>query len=207
MRGNALKSFIPCAYTRLFFIDSRNVTVSETGIVRRITSSYTKGRSSYPDFVQAYAAVVATPWVDIMLGVSVSDERISSIDFLPGNLSPYTTSVGITLEAVRQLQSYFRDPRHRFSVPVQPTGTPFQHRVWNALRRIPAGITRSYGDLALQLASSARAVGGACRSNPIPVIIPCHRIVAAQGLGGFMGDAEGPALQLKQRLLAHEILS
>ena len=79
--------------------------------------------------------------------------------------------------------------------------------MWDALWRIPAGQTRSYGEVAQHLGSSARAVGGACRANPIPVIIPCHRVVGAHGMGGFMGVTAGRGLRLKQRLLAHEYLS
>ena len=151
-----------------------------------------------------YAAVVATPWSGVMVGVSVHDEAVTSIDFLAGNAAPHTARKGVAREAVRQLRAYFRDPQHRFVLPLEPVGTPFQRRVWDAMRRIPAGETRSYGWLARQLGSSPRAIGGACRVNPIPLIIPCHRIVAAQGLGGFMGVTTGPGIQLKQLLLSHE---
>jgi methylated-DNA-[protein]-cysteine S-methyltransferase len=84
-------------------------------------------------------------------------------------------------------------------------GTPFQRRVWHALRRIPSGCTRSYGELARELGSSARAVGGACRRNPIPIVVPCHRVIAAGGgAGGFMGQRSGDALAIKTWLLDHE---
>jgi methylated-DNA-[protein]-cysteine S-methyltransferase len=154
-----------------------------------------------------YAAILATPWPGVMLGVSVHGEFVTSIDFLADNALVRSAPEGVAGETVRQLQAYFRDPQHRFSLPLQPVGTPFQFRVWDALRRIPAGQTRSYGAVAHRLGSGARAVGGACRANPIPVIIPCHRVVAAHGMGGFMGVTAGRGLQLKQRLLAHECLS
>ena len=84
-------------------------------------------------------------------------------------------------------------------------GTPFQRRVWQALRGIPSGSTCSYGELAHELGSSARAVGGACRRNPIPIVVPCHRVAAAAGgVGGFMGQRDGEALTIKQWLLDHE---
>lgn len=170
-------------------------------------SSRAAQRQAAHEIVHGYAAVLATPWPSVMLGVSVHGEVVTSVDFLPGSASPCTAREGIAREAVRQLQAYFRDPQHRFTLPLEPTGTSFQHSVWDSLRRIPAGMTRSYGELAQQLGSSARAIGGACRANPIPVIIPCHRIVAAHGMGGFMGVTAGRGLQLKQRLLAHEVLS
>ena len=154
-----------------------------------------------------YSAVLATPWSGVMLGVSVHGEAITSIDFLADNAVAHSASEGVAGEAVRQLQAYFCDPRHTFTLPLQPIGTPFQLGVWDALRRIPAGQTRHYGEVAQGLRSGARAVGGACRANPIPVIIPCHRVVAAHGIGGFMGDTIGRGLQLKRRLLAHEFLS
>jgi methylated-DNA-[protein]-cysteine S-methyltransferase len=178
--------------------------MSETKTVRLGTESSPLLRQRQ---THDYAAVLATPWSGVMLGVSVYGEVVTSIDFLADNAAAHSASEGVAGEAVRQLQAYFRDPQHRFSLPLQPIGTPFQRRVWDALRRIPAGQTRSYGEVAQRLASGARAVGGACRANPIPVIIPCHRVVAAHGMGGFMGVSAGRALQLKQCLLAHEILS
>lgn len=83
-------------------------------------------------------------------------------------------------------------------------GTEFQRRVWRQLMRIPAGSTMSYGELARQLDSGARAVANACRHNPIPLFVPCHRVVAANGIGGFMGETDGKPLQIKLWLLEHE---
>jgi len=96
-------------------------------------------------------------------------------------------------EAVAQLQDYFDGKRMGFDLPVAPHGSAFQRRVWDALRAIPPGETRTYGDLAQLLGSSARAVGQANGANPIPIVIPCHRVVAAAGrLGGYSGG-EGAA--------------
>ena len=106
--------------------------------------------------------------------------------------------------ALLQLQKYCQNAQQVFDLPLKPAGTEFQLRVWQALSKIPAGEVRSYGELAHQLRSSARAVGNACRRNPIPVLIPCHRVVAKSGLGGFAGQTEGAQLALKQRLLSHE---
>jgi methylated-DNA-[protein]-cysteine S-methyltransferase len=152
-----------------------------------------------------YAAVVATPWLGVMLGVTIRGAVVTSIDFMSAGAVPYVSRSEIAEETVRQLRAYFRDPSHRFTLPHDPAGTPFRLAVWEIIRRIPVGETRSYGDLARQLGSSPRAVGGACRANPIPLIIPCHRVVAAQGMGGFMGVTAGRGIELKQRLLAHEV--
>ena len=105
-------------------------------------------------------------------------------------------------EAAQQLQAYFAGRLRAFDLPLQPSGTPFQQRVWQALRRIPYGDTRSYGEVAQRIASpkASRAVGAASGANPIAIIIPCHRVVGAAGqLTGF-----GGGLPAKQTLLALE---
>ncbi len=102
------------------------------------------------------------------------------------------------------LRRYLGNPRIRFDVPLALEGTAFQKRVWRALRDIPVGKTIGYGELARRLKTSARAVGGACRANPVPIVIPCHRVVAAGGEGGFMGRTRGRAMALKRWLLQHE---
>lgn len=105
-----------------------------------------------------------------------------------------------TARARAEIMNYFRSPPMSFSLMLAPRGTEFQKRVWAALRNIPSGQTRSYGDIARELRSSARAVGQANAANPICLIVPCHRVVASDGsLGGF---AFGVAT--KRRLLEHE---
>jgi methylated-DNA-[protein]-cysteine S-methyltransferase len=112
------------------------------------------------------------------------------------------TASPLLAEAVAQLQDYFDGLRRDFDLPLAPHGTDFQRRVWTALRGIPPAHTRSYGTLARDLGSSARAVGQANGSNPIPILIPCHRVLAAGGsLGGYSGG-DGPAT--KRWLLDHE---
>lgn len=104
----------------------------------------------------------------------------------------------------RPLRDYFDCPRHVFEPPLELAGTPFQQRVWVALRAIPAGQTRAYGDIARELGSAARAVGQACRANPCPILVPCHRVIGRHGLGGFAGDTSGRRIAIKRWLLAHE---
>jgi methylated-DNA-[protein]-cysteine S-methyltransferase len=102
------------------------------------------------------------------------------------------------------LRAYLRDARFHFDLPLAPAPTAFQARVRRGMLRIPAGRTLTYGELARRLASSARAVGGACRGNPLPVVVPCHRVVGANGPGGFMGCVDGAELGVKRWLLEHE---
>lgn len=102
-------------------------------------------------------------------------------------------------KAERQLSEYFSGTRRRFDLPLAPQGTPFQRAVWQALTKIPYGETRSYGEIAAQLGKpgAARAVGMANHRNPIPVIIPCHRVIGADGsLTGYAGGTENKAVLL-----------
>jgi methylated-DNA-[protein]-cysteine S-methyltransferase len=106
------------------------------------------------------------------------------------------------LEAVDQLRAYFDGRRFRFDLPLAPAGTPFQQRVWDALRRIPCGETRSYGEIAkaIDFPTGSRAVGAANGRNPIAIVIPCHRVIGANGaLTGYAGG-----LRIKKALLDHE---
>lgn len=105
-----------------------------------------------------------------------------------GNASP-SAPTPLLAEAARQLAAYFDKRLRDFDLPLRPAGSLFQQAVWLAMCRIPAGTTRSYGAIAVEVGAPARAVGGACGSNPIPIIIPCHRILATGGsLGGYSGE-------------------
>ena len=104
-----------------------------------------------------------------------------------GNI-PEERSSPILQEAISQLAAYFKGDLKHFDLPLRATGTDFQKAVWDLIIEIPYGSTRSYGDLSHDLKSAPRAVGGACGKNPIPIIVPCHRIRAANyKVGGFSG--------------------
>lgn len=104
-----------------------------------------------------------------------------------------------------EFDAYFEDGTHDIALPVATQGTAHQERVWKALRHIPAGEVRTYGELAARLKSGARAVGQACGRNPVPLIVPCHRVVSSHGLGGFsFGEEAGSSLAIKTWLLRHE---
>jgi methylated-DNA-[protein]-cysteine S-methyltransferase len=130
------------------------------------------------------------------LTISEEDGAIVALDWGRGRDQ---TPTPLLRRAVGQLHDYFDGLRSGFDLPLVPGGTPFRQRVWAAMRAIPPGETRSYLDLARLLGSAPRAVGQACGANPIPILIPCHRVVAANGaLGGFSG---GDGLPTKRLLL------
>lgn len=149
-----------------------------------------------------YAAIVATPLGK--LGICIDREAITQLDFLTFDTPEYVPSDSFTHAVSRQLQAYFNNPQSPFTLPQAPQGTPFQQRVWQALRTIPVGSTVTYGVLAKQLGTSPRAIGGACRVNPLPIFTPCHRVVAQDGLGGYSGATEGRFFDTKAWLLLHE---
>jgi methylated-DNA-[protein]-cysteine S-methyltransferase len=122
---------------------------------------------------------------------------------LPHDETPAKSSAVIK-RAVTQLGEYFVGKRREFSVPLSLAGTPFQNSVWNALTEIPFGAVRSYGDVGMTMgrSSAGRAVGGAVGANPIPIIIPCHRVLASDGrITGYSG---GNGIPTKVWLLDHE---
>ncbi len=130
---------------------------------------------------------------------------ISKIDYLPPNaaLSPPRNQLAKAFS--KQCAQYFNDAASIFDVPLKPAGTTHQQKVWNATLGIEVGRTRTYGEIAKIIKSGPRAVGTACGANPYPLVTPCHRVVSAQGLGGFMKeDAPGFYRQIKVWLLKHE---
>jgi len=137
----------------------------------------------------------------VYLGFADHEPRLRILERLAreGNL---TEDPAAFIPVERQLDAYFRRIRTTFDLPLAPPGTPFQLRVWEELRRIPHGRTLTYGDLARRLGDPllTRAVGAANGANPISIIIPCHRVVGADGsLTGYAGG-----LHQKRALLDHE---
>jgi methylated-DNA-[protein]-cysteine S-methyltransferase len=132
------------------------------------------------------------------LTVSATTEAIVSIAW---RTEPAGESNALLDEARHQLEAYFGGRLTRFDLPLMPTGSAFDRRVREAMRRIPLGQTRRYGELAMEVGSAPRAIGGACGRNPIPIVIPCHRVLASSGIGGYSG---GAGLATKRWLLALE---
>jgi len=152
--------------------------------------------------MNAYAACLKAPFA--VLGIRTDGDALVGIDFLPPGTTELPPQNSLAQEVWRQLQAYLADASFTFDLPLRPVGTDFQRQVWQTMQRIPPGHARSYGDLAEELHSAPRAVGQACGANPLPLVIPCHRVVAKSGLGGFAHAMDGAPLDYKRWLLAHE---
>ncbi len=139
-----------------------------------------------------------------VLGIRCTEDALVGIDFLQATDKPLRATSPFATNVCEQLLHYFANPDAQFTVLLKPGGTLHQQKVWQSTCNIPRGQTRNYGELAAELKSGAQAIGQACGANPIPIIIPCHRVVSKAGLGGFMRHAGGDALDIKRWLLKHE---
>jgi len=149
-----------------------------------------------------FQAKLKTPFA--LLGIRAEGDRIAEIVFLRRDGDALAPKTRIAERACVQIERYVRDPEFRFDLPLAGHGTPFQRRVWRKIAAIGPGRTRSYGELARDLGSAPRAVGQACGANPLPLVVPCHRVLAAGGIGGFAHHEGGFHLSVKRWLLAHE---
>lgn len=151
----------------------------------------------------SHHAIIATPFG--RLGLWAEDDRLSAVDFLPADTPLQPSTHPLLCEAERQISAYFADSHFVFDLPYRLIGTAHQMKVWDAIAQIPPGNVLSYANIASQIGSAPRAIGGACGRNPLPIIIPCHRVVAAKGLGGFNANRNGlDWLPIKRWLLRHE---
>jgi len=138
------------------------------------------------------------------IGAHFTGEALTGLSYLPSDAPLTRNPDQRSMHLANELERYMQHPQHHFDLLFVPSGTPFQLRVWRALLAISAGQVLSYGALATQLNTAPRAVGQACGANPLPLVIPCHRVVSASGLGGFMHAASGAPLDIKAWLLRHE---
>jgi methylated-DNA-[protein]-cysteine S-methyltransferase len=149
-----------------------------------------------------FDVIVAFPRMKV--AVKTRGEQVAEICYLPPSVEVIEPKNRLAARAAQQLERYREDPDARFDLPLLVEGTPFQRRLWDALCAIPRGKTLTYGELAQRLGAEARAVGQACGDNRLPIVIPCHRVVAANGIGGFAHATSGYLLEAKRWLLAHE---
>jgi len=149
-----------------------------------------------------FDAVIRFPKMNV--AVATRDGCVSEIRYLPALAPLKAPTNAIAKRAADQLQQYLANPDVRFDLPLLVEGTDFQRKLWDALCEIPRGKTLTYGELAKRLGAEARAVGQACGDNRLPIVIPCHRVVAANGIGGFAHSTSGYLIEAKRWLLMHE---
>lgn len=152
--------------------------------------------------VCAYQALIDSPVGK--LGIGITHNHVTHINYVHDNIPAFTNNDPLTLRVIEQLNAYFADASFQFNLPIALDVSPFQQKVLRQLQRIPRGETRTYSDIANAIQSSPRPVGNACRHNPISIIIPCHRVVAVNSMGGYNGQTQGNMMNVKQWLLQHE---
>ncbi len=150
-----------------------------------------------------YQARLVAPFA--MLGIRTEEDWLTGIDYLPLDTLPLEPQNPLAREVCQQLNEYLTNPNFEFDLSLHMGGTIHQRRVWQTIQTIPSGRTRSYADIATQLHSAPRAVGQACAANRLPLVFPCHRVIAKNGsLGGFMNASDGIPIAIKSWLLRYE---
>ncbi len=152
--------------------------------------------------LESFHAKYSAPFA--VLGIRTIGERVADIEYLPRGIAPLAPLNALAERACREIERYLDDPEHVFELPFEYSGTVFQCKVWRQISAIPAGRTLTYNDVARALKTAPRPVGGACGANRLPIVIPCHRVLGANGIGGFMRGRGADALDIKRWLLRHE---
>lgn len=154
-----------------------------------------------------FCAIVPAPFGAV--GIRTDGEHLLEVVYLPPSFESQAPRNALATQAALQVGRYLQDPDFAFNLPLTSVGTVFQQKVWQVIAAIPRGAVLTYGDVARRIASAPRAVGQACGANWFPLVIPCHRVTAAAGLGGFAhhDDAAGFHLGVKRWLLMHEGLA
>lgn len=150
-----------------------------------------------------FNAVAAFPFGKI--GILANEKEILTVQFVATETPLVKADNGLSKLAIEQIEQYLTDSHFSFTLPLATTGTVFQKKVWQSIANIPSGQVSQYGHIAQELQSSARAVGNACGRNPYVLIVPCHRVVGAHTIGGFVRQGNHhPYLNIKRYLLKYE---
>jgi methylated-DNA-[protein]-cysteine S-methyltransferase len=153
---------------------------------------------------EVFSAVIPAPFGAV--GIRTGEEKVLELVYLPRTYPGKDPDNALAEQTAHQIQRYFREPDFRFDLPLASVGTLFQKKVWETIASIPRGEVLTYGQVARRIGSAPRAVGQACGANWFPLVIPCHRVTATGGLGGFSNsdEATGFHVGVKRWLLAHE---
>jgi methylated-DNA-[protein]-cysteine S-methyltransferase len=151
-----------------------------------------------------FSAIVAAPFGAV--GIRTEPDEVRELIYLPAHFTEKSPTSKLSERTAKQVERYFSEPDFRFDLPLAKAGTVFQQKVWSVIAAIPRGQVLTYGDVARMIQSAPRAVGQACGANWFPLIVPCHRVTAAGGLGGFSNhdDETGFHVGVKRWLLAYE---
>lgn len=151
-----------------------------------------------------FSAIVCAPFGAI--GIRTEPGVVRELVYLPPRFDEKAPLNRLAETAARQVERYLAEPGYDFDLPMAEAGTAFQQKVWKVISAIPLGDVLTYGEVARLIRSAPRAVGQACGANWFPLVIPCHRVIAAGGLGGFShhDDETGFHLGVKRWLLRHE---
>jgi methylated-DNA-[protein]-cysteine S-methyltransferase len=150
-----------------------------------------------------FNAVIDAPFGKV--GIRTSDDAVREIVYLPASTASVAPDCALAGRAAAQIERYFDCANAGFDLPLAALGTPFQQRVWAGISGIGLGTVLTYGQLAQRIGGVPRAVGQACGSNRFPIVIPCHRVVSASGIGGFAHHGgDGFFRDVKRWMLAHE---
>lgn len=157
-----------------------------------------------PQAAAIFNAIVAAPFGGI--GIRTQAGRVRELVYLPPHFGEKAADEPVAAAAAVQVDRYLHDADFVFDLPLAEAGSSYQQKVWAAIASIPRGSVRTYGQVAAAIGSAPRAVGQACGANWFPLVIPCHRVTAAGGLGGFSNhdDENGFHLSVKRWLLTHE---
>jgi methylated-DNA-[protein]-cysteine S-methyltransferase len=187
---------------RFFF-----VRMKRQGLLGGLPSRYTASMNIQQGS-EIFSAIVSAPFGAMGIRTEQQGEqhRLRELVYLPPHYEEKAALDPVAEQAASQVTRYFEDADFRFDLPLVDAGSEFQRRVWELIGAIPRGSVRTYGQLAKLLESHPRAVGQACGANWFPLVIPCHRVTAAGGLGGFAStdDENGFHLSVKRWLLRHE---
>jgi methylated-DNA-[protein]-cysteine S-methyltransferase len=149
-----------------------------------------------------FSAIVAAPFGGI--GIRTEADHLRELVYLPPDYPPRSAREPLAREVAAQVASYLDDPDFSFSLALPAVGTAYQRKVWEAISTIPRGAVLRYADVARRIGSAPRAVGQACGANWLPLVIPCHRVIATGGIGGFARHEGGFHQSVKRWLLRHE---
>ncbi len=152
-----------------------------------------------------YNAIVHAPFGAVGVRLNQASTQVLELLYLPSHTQALAPNCDLAERVCAQIAAYVENPSFRFDLPLRPQGTAFQNKVWHVIAGLEAGQVLTYKQVGQLIAcGSPRAVGGACGANPFPLIVPCHRVVGAHGIGGFAQHDDGFYIGVKRWLLAHE---